>query len=313
MAPPHQEARHPDAPSLVVVGSIGIDTIETPRERREEILGGSASYACAAASFFTNVGLVGVVGTDFPKSHTDLYRKFGINLDGLETVPGQTFRWTGVYEANMDNRRTICTQLNVFASFLPKLPASYRKSPFLFLANIQPSLQLHVLDQIEKPRFTVVDTMDLWINTAKEALLDVIRRVDMLTMNESEARHLSGEHALLKAARILLGLGPRYVLIKKGEHGSILFAKDRIFLMPAFPLEDVQDPTGAGDAFAGGLMGALAAGGTADEPSIRKAMLYGSVVASFGVEAFSLERLETLKRTDIEERAGLFRAMMRCD
>ena len=210
---------------LVVVGSIGIDTIETPVARRESILGGSASYACAAASFFTRVGMVGVVGTDFPKQHVDLYKHFRINLDGLETVPGETFRWTGVYEANMDNRRTICTELNVFASFLPKLPPSYRKSPFLFLANIQPCLQLHVLDQIEKPRFVVVDTMDLWINTAKEVLLEVIERVDMLTLNESEARHLSGQHTLLKAARALLGLGPKYVLIKKGEHGSILFSK----------------------------------------------------------------------------------------
>lgn len=296
---------------LVVVGSIGIDTIETPVARRESILGGSASYACAAASFFASVGMVGVVGTDFPKTHVDLYKHFRINLDGLETVPGETFRWTGVYEANMDNRRTICTELNVFASFLPKLPASYSKSPFLFLANIQPCLQLHVLDQIEKPRFTVVDTMDLWINTAKDVLLEVIERVDMLTLNESEARHLSGQHTLLKAARALLGLGPKYVLIKKGEHGSILFSEKGIFLMPAFPLEDVQDPTGAGDTFAGGLMGALAAGGNVDETSIRKAMIYGSIVASFGVEAFSLERLQTLTLEQIEARAGQFRDMMR--
>ena len=296
---------------LVVVGSIGIDTIETPVARRESILGGSASYACAAASFFTNVGMVGVVGTDFPKQDVDLYKHFRIDLDGLERVPGETFRWSGVYEANMDNRRTLRTDLNVFASFLPKLPASYRKSPFLFLANIQPDLQLHVLDQIEKPRFTVVDTMDLWINTAKEKLLDVIQRVDMLTLNESEARHLSGQHTLLKAARALLKLGPKYVLIKKGEHGSILFSDKGIFIMPAFPLEDVQDPTGAGDTFAGGLMGALAADGKVDETSIRKAMIYGSIVASFGVEAFSLERLQTLTLNEIEDRAHLFREMTR--
>ena len=254
--------------------------------------------------------MVGVVGTDFPKQHIDLYKHFRIDLDGLETVPGETFRWTGVYEANMDNRRTICTELNVFASFLPKLPPSYRKSPFLFLANIQPCLQLHVLDQIEKPRFVVVDTMDLWINTAKDVLLEVIQRVDMLTLNESEARHLSGEQTLLKAARVLLGLGPKYVLIKKGEHGSILFSTDGVFLMPAYPLEDVQDPTGAGDTFAGGLMGALAAGGKVSETAIRKAMVYGSVVASFGVEAFSLDRLKTLTLDEIEARAGLFRDMM---
>lgn len=302
---------HSDTPSLVVVGSIGIDTIETPVTRRENILGGSASYACAAASFFTSVGMVGVAGTDFPKPHVDFYKHFRINLDGLETVPGETFRWSGVYEANMDNRRTICTKLNVFASFLPKLPASYRMSPFLFLANIQPGLQLHVLDQIEKPQCVVVDTMDLWINTAKDVLLEVIKRVDMLTLNESEARHLSGQRTLLKAARALLGLGPKYVLIKKGEHGSILFSDKGIFLMPAFPLEDVQDPTGAGDTFAGGLMGALAAGGKVDETSIRKGMIYGSIVASFGVESFGLERLQTLTLKEIEARASQFRDMMR--
>jgi len=306
----NHKAHAADTPSLVVVGSIGIDTIETPVTRRESILGGSASYACAAASFFTNVGMVGVVGTDFPKQHVDLYKHFQINLDGLETVPGETFRWTGVYEANMDNRRTLSTELNVFAAFQPKLPASYRKSPFLFLANIQPGLQLHVLDQIEKPRFTVVDTMDLWINTAKEVLIEVIKRVDMLTLNESEARRLSGQHTLLKAARALLDLGPKYVLIKKGEHGSILFSEQSIFMMPAFPLEDVQDPTGAGDTFAGGLMGALAAAGKVDETSIRKAMIYGSVVASFGVEAFSLDRLRAITALDIEARTSLFREMM---
>lgn len=301
------------APSLVVVGSIGIDTIETPTAKRPNILGGSASYACAAASFFAPVGLVGVVGTDFPQAHLDLYRSLGINLDGLQTVEGKTFQWEGVYEANMDNRRTIRTELNVFADFKPELPASYRKAPYLFLANISPGLQLHVLDQIEKPRFVVADTMDLWINTAKEDLLKVIRRVDLLTLNESEARHFTGKKALLRAARVLLELGPKYVLIKKGEHGSVLFSKDGIFLMPAYPLEDVHDPTGAGDSFAGGFMGALAANGDTGERAIRRAMVYGSVVASFGVEEFSLDRLRTLTVEQIEERAELFRGMMRCD
>ncbi len=300
-------------PSLVVVGSIGIDTIETPHEKRVEILGGSASYACAAASFFTPVGLVGVVGTDFPKAYTDLYRKLGINLDGLQTLPGKTFRWTGVYEANMDNRRTICTDLNVFASFMPELPPSYRRAPFLFLANIQPQLQLHVLDQLEQPRFVVADTMDLWINTARDDLIKVIQRVDLLTVNESEARHLTGKKALLRAARVLLEMGPKHVLIKKGEHGSILFSRDSIFLMPAFPLDDVRDPTGAGDSFAGGFMGALASGGNLVGGAIRRAMIYGSVVASFGVEDFSLDRLEPLTIDRIEERASLFRAMTRID
>ena len=296
---------------LVVVGSIGIDTIETPKARRESILGGSASYACASAAFFTKAGMVGVVGTDFPPAYRRLYEKLNIDLEGLQTVQGETFRWSGVYEANMDNRRTISTELNVFADFSPQLPASYIDAPFLFLANISPGLQLRVLDQMRKPRFTVMDTMDLWINVAREDLLKVIRRVDLLTVNESEARHLSGESALIKAARFLLSLGPKHVLIKKGEHGSILFSSNSIFLTPAFPLEVVEDPTGAGDSFAGGFMGALAAGGDVNENAIRRAMIYGSVVASFGVEAFSLNRLEKLSLEQIEERASLFREMIR--
>lgn len=296
---------------LVVVGSIGIDTIETPYAKRQDILGGSASYACASASFFSDVGMVGVVGTDFPKTYRNLYTKFGVDLEGLQTVPGETFRWTGVYEQNMDNRRTICTALNVFADFKPVLPESYRGSPFLFLANISPELQLHVLDQIRKPRFVVVDTMDLWINTAREDLLRVIGKVNLLTLNESEARHLTGKKSLVRAATALLEMGPHYVLIKKGEHGSVLFSRDRIFLMPAFPLETVNDPTGAGDSFAGGFMGALARGGRVTEHAIRRAMLYGSVVASFGVEDFSLDRLAKTTAREVEARAALLREMIR--
>jgi len=296
---------------LVIVGSVGIDTIETPRDKRAGILGGSASYACAAASYFTGVGMVGVVGTDFPQRYLDLYKHFNINTEGLQVRPGETFRWSGVYETNMDNRRTISTELNVFASFSPELPKSYTECPYLLLGNISPGLQMHVLDQVAKPRFVVVDTMDLWINTAKEDLLKVIRRVTMLTLNESEARHLSGEHGLVKAARKLLSLGPKYVLIKKGEHGSILFSKKSIFMMPAFLLEDVVDPTGAGDTFAGGFLGALARSGAVSQSAIRKAMVYGSVVASFGVEDFSLDRLGRLTLQEIEERAVQFRKMMR--
>lgn len=310
MNQPEPTKTDPVCPFLIVVGSIGIDTIETPVARREEVLGGSASYACAAASFFTSVGMVGVVGTDFPERYREVYREFSIDLAGLQVQPGRTFRWSGVYEANMDNRRTISTELNVFASFSPELPPSYRRSPFLFLANIQPDLQLHVLKQVEKPRFVMADTMDLWINTARPALEKLIKRVDMLTVNESEARHMTGEHALIKAARALLGMGPDYVLIKKGEHGSVLFHGERILLMPAFPLEDVQDPTGAGDAFAGGFMGSLATAPKLTRAAIRRALGYGSVVASFGVEAFSLDRLLELTRERIEERASLFRDMI---
>lgn len=295
---------------LVIVGSIGLDTIETQTERQVDVLGGSASYACVAAAQFAKVGMVGVVGTDFPASARRLYRKFGVNTEGLQVEPGQTFRWSGVYEANMDNRRTLSTELNVFANFSPHLPESYRSAPYLFLANIAPALQLHVLDQVKQPRFVLLDTMDLWINVAKEQLIEVIGRVDMLTLNESEARHLTGEHGLVKAARALLKMGPAFVCIKKGEHGSILFSKKGIFLMPAFPLESVKDPTGAGDTFAGGFLGALAKSGKTDEASIRRAMMYGSVVASFGVEAFSLGRLARLKAAEIQQRIQQFKKML---
>lgn len=296
---------------LVIVGSVGIDTIETPSDRRVGILGGSASYACVAASFFTKVGMVGVVGTDFPKAYSGLFRKSGVNIDGLQVVPGETFRWSGVYEQNMDHRRTLSTELGVFASFSPELPEAYRTSPYVFLANIHPALQLHVLSQTKKPKFVLLDTMDLWINTAREALADVMRKVTMITVNESEARHYTGEHTLIKAARKLLKHGPKFVVIKRGENGSMLFTKDTISLIPAFPLETVTDPTGAGDTFAGAFLGALAASGRTDEASIRKAMVYGSVVASYGCEDFSLDRLKRLSHREIESRASQFRKMAR--
>ncbi len=299
--------------SLVIVGSIGIDDIETPRDKREAILGGSASYACAGASFFTPPGMVGIVGQDFSDVYLDQYRRFGIDLAGLEKREGKTFRWSGVYEENMDERRTLKTELNLLAEFDPTLPDAYRRAPYLFLGNIAPSLQLHVLDQMADRCFTVADTMDLWIQTAEGDLKTVIERVDMLTLNESEARHLTGRHGLVRAARDMLAMGPRYVLIKKGEHGSILFTRENIFLIPAFPLEEVHDPTGAGDSFAGGFMGALTLEGEATDRSIRKSMLYGSVVASFAVEQFSLDRLADLNAEQIEERTALFRDMIRVD
>ncbi|MCX6997591.1 MAG: PfkB family carbohydrate kinase [Kiritimatiellaeota bacterium] len=298
---------------LVVVGSIGLDTIATPRERRTDLLGGSASYAGVAAAFFTRVGLVGVVGSDFDAAHLALYRRCGCDLAGLQIRDGRTFRWSGVYEENMDNRRTLSTELNVFADFAPCLPPAYRRAPFLFLANIAPALQLHVLDQMRPPRFVMADTMDLWIETARPALQRVIRRVHLLTVNESEARHLTGQRSLLAAAHRLLGWGPRYVLIKKGEHGCSLFSRRGVFQLPAYPVPDVRDPTGAGDTFAGGFIGALAAGGRVHAAALRRAMLYGSVVASFGVEAFSLDRLRRLTRRAIGQRARVFHRMLRVD
>ena len=299
------------AVDLTIVGSIGIDTIETPTEKQEEILGGSVSYACAAASFFTHPGMVGVVGTDFPQKFLDTWKDMSIDLEGLQTVEGKTFRWSGVYEANMDNRRTLSTELNVFETFSPELPESYRTAPYLFLGNIHPALQLHVLEQVRDPAFILIDTMDLWINIDKENLTKVIGKCHMLTLNESEAQLFTGELTLNNAAKQLLELGPEYVLIKKGGNGSMLFTRDDVFLLHAYPLDDFKDPTGAGDTFAGGLMGALAASGKADKEAIRQAMVYGSIVASFGVEEFSLERLKQLDLDAIEARVGEFKEMCR--
>jgi sugar/nucleoside kinase (ribokinase family) len=299
------------AVDLTIVGSIGIDTIETPTEKREEILGGSVSYACAAASFFTHTGMVGVVGTDFPQAFRDTWSNMNINLEGLQTVEGQTFRWGGVYHENMDHRDTLFTDLGVFESFSPELPEDYKEAPFLFLGNIHPALQLHVLEQTRNPKFVLIDTMDLWINIAKDDLTKVISKCNMLTLNESEAQLYTGEHSLTQAAKVLLELGPEYVLIKKGGNGSMLFTQEDVFLLHAYPLDRFKDPTGAGDTFAGGLMGALAASGKTDKEAIRQAMIYGSIVASFGVEEFSLERLTQLNRDQIETRVVDFKEMCR--
>lgn len=307
------KSRHgSDAINLVVVGSIGLDTIETPAAARRDILGGSVSYACAAASFFARTGMVGVVGRDFPERHLAVFRTFHIDRQGLQMADGKTFRWSGVYERNLNNRRTLSTDLNVFADFAPDLPSAYRASPFLFLANIAPELQLRVLSQMRALRFVAADTMDLWIKIARPALLKVIRQVDMLLINDSEARELTGEEHLVQAARRVLALGPRYVIVKKGEHGSMLFSKHGLVLVPAYPVDEVQDPTGAGDAFAGGLMGVLARARRITPGTVRRAMVYGAMLASFTVEAFSLEKLQAIRRADIEARVRQFLRMIRC-
>jgi cytidine kinase len=295
---------------LVIVGSIGLDTIETTATREEDLLGGSVSYACAAASFFTRVGMVGIVGTDFPEEYEKLYATFGIDLSGLEKADGRTFRWSGVYEEDMINRRTLSTELNVFESFTPKLPENYRDAPYILLGNISPELQLHVLSEARKPEFVVADTMDLWINIARDPLGELIGRVDMLTLNDSEARLLTGEHNLKTCAARILEMGPRYVVIKKGEHGAMLVSSDGIFLVPAYPVDEVNDPTGAGDSFAGGLLGILARSGRTDERAVREALLYGSVVASFGVESFSLDSLTKLTQVDIDARLNELKNMI---
>lgn len=297
--------------NLVIVGSIGIDTIETPAEKREDILGGSVSYACAASSFYCRTGMVGVVGEDFPSKYTELYEMFGIDLAGLQKVPGKTFRWSGVYEENMNNRRTISTELNVFESFEPVMPEVYSDAPYLLLGNIMPELQLSVLSQMNNLKFVAADTMDLWINIAKEPLIDVISRVDMLTLNDSEARLLTGRHYLGECAEDILAMGPRYVVIKKGEHGAMLVSADGIFLVPAYPLRSVFDPTGAGDTFAGGFMGYISEKGNSEENTVRMALVIGSVVASMGVEAFSLDNLARINRTDIDTRLAEFLEMIR--
>lgn len=298
-----------NAMSLLITGSIALDSVKTPLEQHQDLLGGSASYASIAASFFTPVNMVGIVGSDFPKKYLELYRKHGVNLDGLEVADGKTFRWSGQYEWNMNNRRTLSVALNVFEKFNPTLPQQYRNAPFVFLANISPQLQMHVLSQVQKPKFIVADTMDLWLEIAREALMELLKKIDCLILNESEARELMKETSLIKAGRGILKLGPKYVCIKKGEHGCLLFGEDLFFSAPAYPLEDIHDPTGAGDCFAGAFTGYLAREGCVNPATLRKAVIYGSVVASYNVEAFSLGRLQTISLADIEERYLLFKEM----
>lgn len=298
------------SPDVVVVGSVAFDSVETPKARHEKLLGGSASYTSMAAALFARTGIVGVVGADFPKEYFEIFARAGIDTQGLQREPGKTFHWSGVYEDNMNNRRTNCTDLNVFAHFNPVIPESYRASPFLCLENIAPALQAHVLDQMAKPRFTVLDTMDLWINTTREDLMKVIARVDLLTVNEHEARHLTGKGSLLKAARKILDMGPRYALIKKGEHGAFLMSKDDILIVPAWPLVEVVDPTGAGDTFAGGLLGTLAALGEVTRENLHRALVNATVTAAYTCEAFSVDRLRHLTRPELEARAAAFRRML---
>ncbi|KAB2648449.1 MAG: sugar kinase [Verrucomicrobia bacterium] len=298
--------------SVLVVGSIALDTVKTQIEEHADLLGGSASYAAVGASFFTPVNLVGVVGDDFPRAHIDYFSSRQIDLTGLQTVPGKTFRWSGEYMWDMNTRETRSVELNVFEHFNPVLPDAYQQAPYVLLANIGPNLQNHVLDQMARPRFVIADTMDLWINIALDELLRLLARVDMLILNDGEARMLTKETSLIKAAAKIRGMGPAYVVIKKGEHGALLFGPNaQFFSCGAYPLEDIHDPTGAGDTFAGGLAGYLAAQdhGTVSFESLRKGVVFGSILASYNVEKFSLERLRTLTQADIDERYASFRRM----
>jgi sugar/nucleoside kinase (ribokinase family) len=300
--------------SVLIVGSIALDTVKTPVEEHADLLGGSASYASLGASFFTPVKLVGIVGDDFPASEFDFWNSRQIDAAGVQRVPGKTFRWSGEYAWDMNTRETRSVALNVFEHFRPDLPDSYRETDFVLLANIAPALQSHVLDQMKRPRFIVADTMDLWIETTRADLDALLPRVDLLILNDSEARELTKETSLIKAGRKIRKIGPRYVAIKKGEHGALLFGEDEFFSCGAYPLEDIHDPTGAGDTFAGGMAGYLAsAPGTPDFASLRRAVIYGSVLASFNVEAFSLERLRTLTREEIQARYEVFKTMSAFD
>jgi ribokinase len=288
---------------VLIVGSIGLDTLETPFGKKDSVLGGSVSYASIAASLFSPINMVGVVGQDFPSVYVDLFKSRGINTNGLEFKEGKTFRWKGYYEYDMNQAHTLDTQLNVFADFNPVLPEEYLDSDFVFLANIHPSLQLNVLDQIKSPKFTMVDTMNLWISTTKNELIEVIKRVNMVMLNEGEARQLCETPNLVAAANQILEMGPDFVVIKKGEHGALMFNKaGEIFSSPAYPLEVIKDPTGAGDTFAGGFIGYLAHEGEITSCNLRKAVIIGSAMASFTAEDFSLDKLKTISFVDLQER-----------
>ena len=288
--------------SVLIVGSTALDSIKTPKAENPRLLGGSASHAAVAASFFGPVNLVGVVGDDFPRRYIQLYQRHRIDLEGLQRLPGKTFHWSGEYELNMNNRRTLKTELGVFETFTPTLPKAYQTTPFVLLANIAPALQHHVLNQMRRPRFVAADTMDLWLNVALPDLLKLLKRLDAFVLNDSEAQQLTGEDNVFTALKKIHRLGPKYVVVKKGSHGSILSGPRGLFICPAYPLQKVVDPTGAGDSFVGGMMGYLAAAKGPVDDNIRRAMTYGSVVASFCCEGFGLQRTTRVTRAQIDGR-----------
>ncbi len=295
---------------VLVVGSVAFDSLETPAGKASRVVGGAATYFSVAASFFTDVRLVAVVGQDFGDAAMRVFSGRRIDLTGLQRVPGETFRWKGVYGQDLNSRETIYTHLNVFADFNPTIPEAYRDTPFLFLGNIQPQLQIQVLDQVRAPRLVAADTMNFWIEGAPDALREVIRRVDVLMINDAEARQLSGETNLVRAMRVIRAMGPATLVIKRGEHGVLMTRADgAFFTAPGMPLDDVVDPTGAGDTFGGGFMGYLASCERVDDAALARAIIYGSVMASFAVEDFSLDRLLRLTRTEIDGRFAQFRAL----
>ncbi len=297
--------------SVLIVGSIALDSIKTPLGEVNDALGGAAVYSSVAASFFAPVMIVGVVGDDFPKEHLEFLESRGIDIRGVQIERGKSFRWGGSYEFDLNQAHTLFTELNVFADFRPTIPEAYRDCRFVFLANIDPELQLEVLSQVRTPLLTACDTMNFWIENKRDALLEVLKRVDVAFMNDAEARQLIGTGSLVKAAMRVREMGPKYVVIKKGEHGAMMFCDGLCFAAPSYPLEEVVDPTGAGDSFAGGFIGYLAGRGDISEDSIRKAIICGSTMASYNVEGFSLDRLKTLTGREISERYKAFREMVR--
>jgi sugar/nucleoside kinase (ribokinase family) len=293
--------------SLLVVGSVAFDALESPYGKVDRALGGAATYFAVAASFFTQVNLVGIVGDDFTEADAQIFHGRTIDIDGLERATGKTFFWAGRYSQNLNERVTLATELNVFAEFKPRLPEKYRTSKYVFLANIAPGLQRDVLHQVRKrPKIAALDTMNYWIERSNAELRETLKHVDILMINDSETRELSNEHNLLRAAKHIFKMGPSTLVVKRGEYGAMMVDKRGVFCVPAFPLEEPHDPTGAGDSFAGGFMGYLAGNGDNSDVSLRRAMVYGSVMGSFAVEKFGLDRLRHLKRSEIHARARHF-------
>jgi len=295
--------------SLLVVGSVAFDSVETPFGKAEEVLGGSATYFSTSASYFTDVKLVAVVGDDFPEEHVNFLKSREIDVKGLQKSSGKTFRWKGRYDFDLNQAHTLDTQLNVFASFKPQIPEEYKDAEYVFLANIDPVLQLEVLKQVRKPKFVACDTMNFWIEGKPDELKETLKHVDLLTINEGEARELAKEPNLVLAAKKILSYGPKTLIVKRGEYGSLMFSDSGIFSAPAYPLESVFDPTGAGDSFAGGFMGYLSNTGNVNDGAIRQAIIFGSVMASFNVEDFSLNGMKNLTYKEIEDRFKEFKRL----
>ncbi|HWE42728.1 MAG TPA: PfkB family carbohydrate kinase [Gemmatimonadaceae bacterium] len=295
---------------LLVVGSVALDSVETPFGKAENVLGGSGTFFSAAASLLAPVQLVGVVGNDYPMDQLSALEKRGVDLAGLEQADGSSFRWRGRYRHDLNSAETIETHLGVFSHFSPKIPAQFKSAPFVFLANIDPRLQLDVLRQVDKPKLVACDTMNFWIESRRADLVELLGHVDLITLNDGEARQLTEEANLVRAAKWILKRGPRHVIIKKGEHGAFMFTNESVFFAPAYPLESVFDPTGAGDSFAGGFMGYLARSGDIGDANLRRAMIYGAALGSFAVEKFSIQRLLDVTPADIVKRVAEFRQLV---